>query len=194
MTAMKLAVAGAGGRMGRTLIRLISQSDGAAVLGAAIEGPGSPALQQDAGTLAGVGALGVKVSGMDGLGAHIDGLLDFTSPVASVAFAQAAAAYGFVHVIGSTGFEDGHNRAIAEAAKRATIIKSGNMSLGVNLLAILVQQAAAALDEASISKSSTCTIVPRSMRRQEPPCCWARLPPPGVALTLPAIPSAGATG
>lgn len=148
MTAMKLAVAGAGGRMGRTLIRLISESQGAAVLGAAIEGTGSPFLQQDAGTLAGVGALGIKVSGMEGLGADIDGLLDFTTPAASVAFAEAAAAYGFVHVIGSTGFEDAHNSAIVRSAMRATIIKSGNMSLGVNLLAVLVQQAAAALDEA----------------------------------------------
>ena len=148
MTAMRLAVAGAGGRMGRTLIRVISESQGAAVLGAAIEGPGSMALQQDAGSLAGVGVLGVKVGGMEGLAADIDGLLDFTSPMASVAFAEAAAARGFVHVIGSTGFEDDHNSAIARAARRATIIKSGNMSLGVNLLAVLVRQAAAALDEA----------------------------------------------
>lgn len=146
MSAMRLAVAGAGGRMGRTLIGVISQSQGAAILTAAIEGPHSPLLGEDAGSLAGLGPLGVKVGGQEGLDSSIDGLIDFTVPAACVHFAAKAAAQGFVHIIGATGFEPEQDAAIAGFAQRTAIVKSGNMSLGVNLLALLVKQAAAALD------------------------------------------------
>ena len=78
--------------------------------------------------------------------AEADGVLDFTTPAASVAFAALAAKAGIVHVIGTTGLAKSDEAQIKAAAKRAVIVQSGNMSLGVNLLAVLVRQAARALD------------------------------------------------
>jgi 4-hydroxy-tetrahydrodipicolinate reductase len=75
-----------------------------------------------------------------------DALIDFSVPSASVEFAGLAAQARIVHVIGTTGFLDADEARIAAASRHATIIKAGNMSLGVNLLASLVRQAARALD------------------------------------------------
>lgn len=143
---MGLVVVGAGGRMGLTLIRTIADTPGAR-LAAAIERPGSPAIGKDAGALAGLGPNGIAISD-DPLPAFAkaDGVLDFTAPAATVEFAGYAAQARIVHVIGTTGCSAGDDAAIAAAARHATIVKSGNMSLGVNLLAALVEQAARALD------------------------------------------------
>jgi 4-hydroxy-tetrahydrodipicolinate reductase len=145
MTDMKLVVVGAAGRMGRALIRTLAETDGVA-LHAAIERPGSSALGSDAGVLAGLPENGVRV-GDDALAAIVgaDGLLDFTTPEATVAFAELTAQARIVHVIGTTGCADAHEAAIDAAARHATIVKSGNMSVGVNLLAALVERAARAL-------------------------------------------------
>jgi 4-hydroxy-tetrahydrodipicolinate reductase len=142
---MGLVVVGAAGRMGQALIRAIHSIPGAKVA-AAIERKGSPQIGQDAGQLAGVGTLGVAISD-DPLPAFAkaDGVLDFTMPAASVEFAGYAAQARIVHVIGTTGCGDEDDARIAAAARHATIVKSGNMSLGVNLLAVLVEQAARAL-------------------------------------------------
>jgi 4-hydroxy-tetrahydrodipicolinate reductase len=142
---MGLVVVGAAGRMGQALIRAIHSIPGAAVA-AAIERKGSPQIGQDAGQLAGVGTLGVPISD-DPLPAFAkaDGVLDFTMPAASVEFAGYAAQARIVHVIGTTGCTAEDDAKIAAAARHATIVKSGNMSLGVNLLAVLVEQAAKAL-------------------------------------------------
>ncbi len=146
MSEMGLVVVGAAGRMGQTLIRVVHETPGARVVGA-IERTGSAALGRDAGEVAGVGQLGVAITD-DPLPAFAtaDGVLDFTSPAASVAFAGYAAQARIVHVIGTTGCSTEDDAAIAAAARHATIVKSGNMSLGVNLLAVLVEQAARALD------------------------------------------------
>ena len=143
---MGLAVVGAAGRMGQTLIRAISSTEGTRLVGA-VERPGSPHLGKDAGELAGIGTSGIKVTD-DPLPvfARADGVLDFTSPAATVEFAGYAAQARIVHVIGTTGCSVADDAAIAAAARPATIVKSGNMSLGVNLLAVLVEQAARALD------------------------------------------------
>lgn len=143
--AMKLVVTGASGRMGKTLIRIINETEGA-VLHAAIEREGSDALGKDAGELAGAGHLGVPLTD-DPLKAFLDadGVIDFTTPSASVEFAGLAAQARIVHVIGTTGFSEDDETQIKAAARHARIIKSGNMSLGVNLLGVLVEQAAAAL-------------------------------------------------
>lgn len=143
---MGLAVVGAAGRMGQTLIRAISSTEGTRLVGA-VERPGSPHLGKDAGELAGIGTSGIKVTD-DPLPvfARADGVLDFTSPAATVEFAGYAAQARIVHVIGTTGCSVADDAAIAAAARHATIVKSGNMSLGVNLLAVLVEQAARALD------------------------------------------------
>ena len=142
---MGLVVVGAAGRMGRTLIRTISETQGA-TLAAAIEQAGSPFLGQDAGDLAGVGPLGVKISD-DPLAAFAkaDGVLDFTAPAATVEFAGYAAQARIVHVIGTTGCMAEDDAKITAASRHATIVKSGNMSVGVNLLAALVEQASKAL-------------------------------------------------
>jgi 4-hydroxy-tetrahydrodipicolinate reductase len=142
---MKLVVVGAGGRMGRMLVRAVLEHPDT-TLHAALERDGSPFIGQDAGLLAETGAAGVAVSDdIAGALAGADGILDFTAPEATVGFAQAAAASRLVHVIGTTGCAAAHDAAIREAASQARIVKSGNMSLGVNLLAMLVKRAAAAL-------------------------------------------------
>jgi len=148
MSDMGLVVVGAAGRMGQALIRTIAAVDGVRLAGA-IERPGSPQLGRDAGELSGAGPCGVSITD-DPLPvfARADGVLDFTSPAATVEFAGYAAQAGVVHVIGTTGCAADDDARIAAAARHTAIVKSGNMSLGVNLLAVLVEQAARALDPA----------------------------------------------
>ncbi len=147
MADMKLIVAGAAGRMGRTLVRIVHESDGC-ILAGGIEPDGSAALGQDLGALAGIGPLGVTVSSDPlELVTNADGILDFTAPEASVSLAALAAQARIVHVIGTTGFSPDDDARIEAAARHAVIVRSGNMSLGVNLLAALVKQVAATLDE-----------------------------------------------
>ncbi|MFZ0845768.1 MAG: 4-hydroxy-tetrahydrodipicolinate reductase [Pseudolabrys sp.] len=146
MAEMRLVVAGAGGRMGRTLVKAIADSKGF-VLSGALEDARSPLLGWDAGTLAGLGESGVKLTGDAGaLLEKADGIIDFTIPAATLAFAALAAKARKVHVIGTTGLRAADEAKIAEAAKTATIVKSGNMSLGVNLLAALTKRVAKTLD------------------------------------------------
>jgi 4-hydroxy-tetrahydrodipicolinate reductase len=142
---MRLIVAGAAGRVGRALINLIAATNGVTLAGG-LEAPQSEALGKDAGTLAGCGPLGVAI-GSDALAAVVaaDGIIDFTTPRTSLELAALAAQARIVHVIGTTGFSVVELRAIGAAAHHAVIVKSGNMSLGANLLAKLVEQAARAL-------------------------------------------------
>ena len=145
---MRLIVAGAGGRMGRALVKAIAETRGV-VLAGALEAHGSALTGSDAGELAGLGRNGIKVGTDAGAAmSSADGIIDFTTPAATVAYAAAAAAHGLVHIIGTTGFTPGHETAIAAAAAGgARIVKSGNMSLGVNLVAALVKRVAATLDD-----------------------------------------------
>jgi 4-hydroxy-tetrahydrodipicolinate reductase len=147
MTDMRLVVTGAAGRMGRMLIKTIVETEGV-TLAAALEREGSPALGADAGALAGADKLGVAIA-TDALAAvlHADGIVDFSSPAASVEFAGLAAQARIAHVVGTTGLSDDDLQKIEAAARHAAIVRSGNMSLGVNLLAALARQAAAALGE-----------------------------------------------
>jgi 4-hydroxy-tetrahydrodipicolinate reductase len=147
MAEMRLVVVGAAGRMGRTLVKAIAETEGVR-LGGAIEREGSPALGEDAGILAGVGPLGVAITD-DPLPAFAaaEGVLDFTTPAATAEFAALAAQGRVVHVVGTTGLAEADFARLRAAARHARIVQSGNMSLGVNLLAALVRQAAAALGE-----------------------------------------------
>src|SRR6202789_4566075 len=147
MSDMRLIVAGAGGRMGRALIRVISETSGAVVTGA-LEAPGSELLGKDSGVLAGLPANGVLLSAdLWTLSANADGILDFTVPGATIANVAIAAQRGLVHVIVTTGLSSSDDAVIKSVTSRATVVKSGNMSLGINLLAALVKRVAQSLDE-----------------------------------------------
>ncbi|AMS39638.1 MULTISPECIES: 4-hydroxy-tetrahydrodipicolinate reductase [Aminobacter] len=145
MSEMGLVVVGAAGRMGQVLLRTVHSMAGVRVVGA-IERAGSPHLGKDAGELAGIGIINVPISD-DPLSAFAkaDGVLDFTAPAATIEFAGYAAQARIAHVIGTTGCSPDDDAKIAAAARHATIVKSGNMSLGVNLLSVLVEKAAQAL-------------------------------------------------
>jgi 4-hydroxy-tetrahydrodipicolinate reductase len=141
----RIVIAGASGRMGRALIRALAQRDDL-VLAGALEAEDHPDLGKDSGTLAGLAANAIALSADPlPLLAQAQGVIDFTTPRVSVALAALAAQARIVHVIGATGFSDDDNAKIAAAARHATIVKSGNMSLGVTLLAALVEKAARAL-------------------------------------------------
>jgi 4-hydroxy-tetrahydrodipicolinate reductase len=147
MSDMRLIVAGAGGRMGRTLVKAISETPGLMLAGAT-EGEGSALLGQDSGVLAGLPPNRVVItSDVRALTAGADGILDFTVPAATLRLAALAAETKLVHIIGTTGTSADDDARIAEAAKKTAIMKSGNMSLGVNLLAVITRKVAAALDE-----------------------------------------------
>jgi 4-hydroxy-tetrahydrodipicolinate reductase len=147
MADMRLIVAGAGGRMGRALTRVISETPGA-VLSGALEAPGSALLGKDAGVLAGLPENGVKLSAdLWSLSSNADGILDFTIPGATIANVAIAAERGIVHVIGTTGLSASDDAVIKSVTGRAIVVKSGNMSLGVNLLAALVKRVAQSLDQ-----------------------------------------------
>ena len=148
MDGWKILVAGAGGRMGAAVIRTVTENEGMSLAGA-LERAGSDTIGKDAGELAGLPPAGVIVTdNMDAALEGVDAIIDFTVPMATVALASEAAKRSLVHVIGTTGCTAEDGAALHEAAKAgARIVKSGNMSLGVNLLAALVRQAAAALGE-----------------------------------------------
>src|SRR5215471_3945471 len=147
MSDMRLIVAGAGGRMGRTLVKAIADANGAKLVGA-IDAPGSAVLGRDAGELAGLGPNGVIVTADPApLLDKADGVINFTIPAATIALAEIVATKGLVHVIGTTGLTPENEKLIALAAQRSAIVKSGNMSLGVNLLAALVKRVARTLDQ-----------------------------------------------
>ncbi|MGZ5863657.1 MAG: 4-hydroxy-tetrahydrodipicolinate reductase [Methyloceanibacter sp.] len=143
---MKIAVLGAAGRMGQALTRAVVATPGC-VLVAALETKSSPAIGRDAGEIAGLAPLGVAVTD-DPLPvfASVDGVLDFTIPAATVAFAALAAQARIVQVIGTTGLSEDDLAKLDAAARHATIVKAGNMSLGVNLLAGLTARVAQILD------------------------------------------------
>ena len=151
MSDMRLVVAGAGGRMGRTLVKAISETKGLALAGA-LEDARSPLIGWDAGTLAGISENGIKLIAdpsplLDKAALKADGIIDFTAPSATISYAALAAKAGIVHVIGTTGLSSADEDKIRAAAKSAVIVKSGNMSLGVNLLGALVRRVAKTLDD-----------------------------------------------
>ena len=144
---LRVVIAGAGGRMGRTLIHAVAASKGVTLAGA-VDAPHSAVVGRDAGELAGLGPNGVKVvTDAAPLLRTADALIEFTIPAATLAFAELTAEAGLVHVIGTTGHSAEEEAVIAKAADRATIVKSGNMSLGVNLLAALVKRVAKTLND-----------------------------------------------
>ncbi len=136
---------GAGGRMGRALTRAVLAEEKLRLV-AALDRPDAEVQGEDAGLLAGAGMCGVTV-GADAVAGFVDAdvVLDFTTPEATAAYSELAAQARAVHVIGTTGLQGEHEERLQAAARHCRIVKSGNMSLGVNLLASLVRRAAAAL-------------------------------------------------
>jgi 4-hydroxy-tetrahydrodipicolinate reductase len=142
---MRIAILGADGRMGRALVRAISQAGPEARLVAASERAGSPALGQDAGTIATGQPLGVAIQA--GLPAPdaADVWIDFTVPAATAANTEAAVAAGASLVIGTTGLGADERAAIERAAKKVPVVFSANFSVGINVMLKLIADAAQTL-------------------------------------------------
>ncbi len=148
MNDLRLTVVGAAGRMGRMLVQTIPDTLGVRLRGA-LESAKSPALGRDSGTVTGAEPNGVVIS--DDAEAALGGcdvLIDFSSPASTVALAALTGRLRVAHVIGTTGLSEADLAGIAAAAETTVVVRSGNMSLGVNLLAVLVERAARALGPA----------------------------------------------
>ncbi|HHH39146.1 MAG TPA: 4-hydroxy-tetrahydrodipicolinate reductase [Sedimenticola sp.] len=144
---IRVAVVGAGGRMGRTLIEAVGNARGL-TLGAATERPGSSLVGSDAGELAALGRNGVILN--DDLGAVTDAfdvVIDFTTPDATLAHLEICRKAGKRMVIGTTGFDDEQKQILAEAAEGIGIVFAPNMSVGVNLCFKLLDLAARVLGD-----------------------------------------------
>lgn len=147
----RIAVTGAAGRMGKTLIEAVTQAEGAA-LTAAIERPQSTLVGADAGELAGVGRLGVTVAGsLEQVLDDFDVLIDFTHPTSTLVNLELCRAHGKAMVIGTTGFSEEEKQQIAEAARQIGVVFAPNFSVGVNLCLKLLDMAARVMgDDADI--------------------------------------------
>src|SRR5512134_382083 len=136
---MRVAIAGAGGRMGRTLIEGVL-ADRDLALAAALDAPGTAALGQAAGAL--------RITADLGALADADVLVDFTRPEGTLAHLEACLKLNRRMVIGTTGFSAAQAARIAEAARRIPIVQSPNFAIGVNVVFRLAQTAAKALGDA----------------------------------------------
>jgi 4-hydroxy-tetrahydrodipicolinate reductase len=144
---VRIAVFGAGGKMGKAIIRAAAEEK-AAVLAVAIERPDFPYLAADAAQLAGLPAAGVRIGDQrPGKGA-VDVWIDFSIPAATLANVEAAVAAGAAMVIGTTGLSAGDKEKIAAAAKRVPVVLAPNFSVGVNVMLKLVADAARTLGPA----------------------------------------------
>ena len=140
-----IAIAGAAGRMGRTLIEACARAEGMR-LAAAIEHPGASAIGADAGELAGVGRQGVAVrESLEGI--DFDVLVDFTNPEATLAHLGHCRARGRRMVVGTTGIDEAGKGRIRQAAADIPIVFAPNMSVGVNLCFKLLETAARVLGD-----------------------------------------------
>src|SRR5271166_3419698 len=147
MAELRIIVTGAAGRMGRMVVRAIHEAEGVKLAGA-LGREDSPWLGHDPGPLAGCPAtrLAIVSEPLPSL-LDVDAIVDFSSPAATVELAALAAQARIAHVIGTTGLGEDDLDRIHAAARHAPIVRSGNMSLGVNLLAALTRRAAAALGD-----------------------------------------------
>jgi 4-hydroxy-tetrahydrodipicolinate reductase len=162
----KVLLIGAAGRMGQAITRILAGGSIPGLgLAAAVDRPDSPLAGQDAGSAAGARALGVRISGdLDAaLAARPDVAIDFSFHAASAASAPKMAAAGIPWIVGTTGLEDAEKAAIAQAARKIPVVLAANMSLGVNLLFALVEQAARALQ----GRGYDCEIMERHHRRKK---------------------------
>jgi len=144
---IRVAITGAAGRMGKTLIAAINEADDLE-LGAALEHPGNPTVGQDAGETAGVGRLGVTiVEHVKSCVDDFDVAVDFTVPAATLELAEVCAERSKALVVGTTGFTDDELAAMHQYAAHIPVFMAPNMSVGVNLVFKLIEIAAAALGD-----------------------------------------------
>ena len=139
---IRIAVVGASGRMGLCLIKA-AELDTRTTLSIATSRSGSLAIGKDAGELAGIGTLNIKIiddvaSAID----HFDVLIDFTRPDASMEFIEICRQAGKKIIIGTTGFSEPQKDSITKAAKEIAIVMAPNMSVGVNLALKLLEMTA----------------------------------------------------
>lgn len=145
----RIGVAGAAGRMGRTLVEACLKAD-AVALTAAFDRPECPESGRDAGEVAGVGTLGVPIQADPAAAVqHCDVLIDFTVPEATLAHLEACRAAGRRMVIGTTGFDSAQRERIEAAACDIAIVLAPNMSVGVNVCLKLLDMAARVLGDAA---------------------------------------------
>lgn len=146
---IRIAVAGAGGRMGRQLIAAVEQAEGA-ILGAALERPGSSLVGVDAGELAGLGKTGVAVSdSLEAVRDDFDILIDFTRPEGTLAYLAFCRQHHKGMIIGTTGFDEQGKAAIRDAAREIGIVFAANFSVGVNVMLKLLEKAAKVMGDYS---------------------------------------------
>lgn len=139
---VRVAIVGAGGRMGRQLIQAAHEQEGVRV-GAVIEREGSSLIGVDAGELAGIGQLGViVVDSLEQVVNDFDAVIDFTRPEGTLKYLAFCKANNKAMVIGTTGFDDQGKQAIADAAKEIPIVFAANFSVGVNVVLKLLEKAA----------------------------------------------------
>ena len=144
---MKIGIVGCAGRMGQMLIKEILANANCTLAGAT-EAPGSPALRQDPGLLAGVEETGLAI-GDDAsvLFAASDAVIDFTAPKVSLMHAGLAAKSNSALVVGTTGFDASEQAELEALGERAFIFQAANFSIGVNLLLGLSEQVGALLGD-----------------------------------------------
>ncbi|MFV2030325.1 4-hydroxy-tetrahydrodipicolinate reductase [Neisseria sp. S1] len=146
MTQLKIAIAGANGRMGRVLIEAVSKHPDT-VLSGALEHTASEALGLDAGYAIGI-KTGVAISSdVDAVLAVSDVLIDFTRPEPTLGHLQKCVQHGVKMIIGTTGFDDAGKAAIAAAAEKTAIVFAANFSVGVNLTFHVLDTVARVLNE-----------------------------------------------
>jgi 4-hydroxy-tetrahydrodipicolinate reductase len=144
MSAVRVAVAGAGGRMGRALLEAATSTEGVKLAGA-LDAPGTPWAGRDAGDLCG-GAHGVTiVTDVAAALRSADVLVDFTRPEGTLAHLRACRAARCAIVVGTTGFAPAGIEEIRAASREISIVMAPNMSIGVNVMQRLVDMAARAL-------------------------------------------------
>src|SRR5690606_14082980 len=143
-----IAIAGVAGRMGKTLVEAVAQSEAGLRVGAGSVLPDDPALDMDIGLLAGTGPLGVNtVSDLAAPTADFEVLVDFTSREATLANLQLCREHGKAIVIGTTGFSEQEKQVIRAAGEDIPVVFAPNMSVGVNLCLRLLDMAARALGD-----------------------------------------------
>ncbi|OCQ50801.1 4-hydroxy-tetrahydrodipicolinate reductase [Photorhabdus australis subsp. thailandensis] len=146
-TDIRVAIVGAGGRMGRQLIQVVHQLSGV-VLGVALERSGSSLLGADAGELAGIGHIGVMVcDDLKNVVDDFDVLIDFTRPEGTLAHLEICRQHSKAIVIGTTGFDDEGKQAIKDASADIPVVFAANFSVGVNLVLKLLEKAAKVMGE-----------------------------------------------